>query len=77
MINRTLTIATANFSQAAGNYAHMSLEFTEGRAVILPNVTVTVRDLVLTKARKTSGQGIPFFVGACCSSMLTQKLAAG
>jgi hypothetical protein len=69
MISRNVTIATVNFSQAARNYAHMSLEFTEGRAVILPNVTVTVRDIALARARKTSGQGIPFFVGACRNSM--------
>jgi hypothetical protein len=77
LISRNVTIATANFSQAAGNYAHMSLEYTEGRVVIEPNVTVTVRDIALTKARRTSGQGIPFFVGACHGSALVQMPLLG
>lgn len=66
-LSRNITLATANFSQAAGNYASINLEFLEGRALIAKNVTVTVRDIALGRARRSSGQGIPFFAGGCAA----------
>ncbi|KAF6263889.1 hypothetical protein COO60DRAFT_308019 [Scenedesmus sp. NREL 46B-D3] len=70
LLGRNVTIAAANFSEAAGNYAHLHLGFMEARVVILQNVTVTLRNLALGRARKNSGQGIPFFAGEGTSSVL-------
>ncbi|WIA34082.1 hypothetical protein OEZ86_012459 [Tetradesmus obliquus] len=72
-LSRNITLATANFSQAAGNYASINLEFLEGRALIAKNVTVTVRDIALGRARRSSGQGIPFFAGEGASSVLLME----
>lgn len=36
------------------------------RALIPEGVSLSFKDIALGRARKTSGQGIPFFVGACC-----------
>ncbi|WIA13933.1 hypothetical protein OEZ85_002503 [Tetradesmus obliquus] len=72
-LSRNITLATANFSQAAGNYASINLEFLEGRALIAKNVTVTVRDITLGRARRSSGQGIPFFAGEGASSVLLME----
>uniref|UniRef100_A0A383VVN5 Protein kinase domain-containing protein n=1 Tax=Tetradesmus obliquus TaxID=3088 RepID=A0A383VVN5_TETOB len=72
-LSRNITLTTANFSQAAGNYASINFEFLEGRALIAKNVTVTVRDIALGRARRSSGQGIPFFAGEGASSVLLME----
>lgn len=41
------------------------LDFAQQRLFIPEGLSLTLKDLALGRARKTSGQGIPFFVGAC------------
>lgn len=40
------------------------LEFLTQRLLIPQGLSLTLKDLALGRARKTSGQGLPFFVGA-------------
>jgi hypothetical protein len=42
----------------------LQLEFAIQRVVIPQGITLTLKNLGLGRARRTSGQGIPFFAGA-------------
>jgi hypothetical protein len=46
------------------------LDFAQQRLLIPQGLSLTLKDLALGRARKTSGQGIPFFVGACATVTL-------
>lgn len=61
-LTKSLTIGTANYSQRG--YTVLETEYLASRVVLAPNVTLTLQDIALGRARKTSGQGIPFFTGA-------------
>jgi hypothetical protein len=43
----------------------LQLEFLSNRLLIARGVTLTLENLALGRARKTSGQSIPFFAGSC------------
>jgi len=42
----------------------LQLEFLTNRVLIPQGLSLTLKDLALGRARRTAGQGIPFFVGA-------------
>lgn len=45
----------------------LQLEFLTNRLLIPQGLSLTLKDLALGRARRTAGQGIPFFVGAWCA----------
>lgn len=59
---RNLTISTFNFAE--DGYALLELEFLEARVIIAANTTIALKDIGLGRARKSSGQQVPFFAGA-------------
>lgn len=67
-LSRNLTIASANFSTQG--YRLLELDFAQQRLLIPQGLSLTLKDLALGRARKTSGQGIPFFVGEGERSLL-------
>jgi hypothetical protein len=64
-LTRNVTLAAAPDGPPGDGYPVLNLEFLEGRAVIGRNVTLRIEHVALGRARKTSGQGIPFFTGGC------------
>eukprot|EP00775_Hariotina_reticulata_P006085 gene6085-6325_t len=56
-----VTFSSANY-QTEG-YKLLKLEFREGGVLIPNSVRVTFKDIALSRARKTTGQGLPLFVG--------------
>lgn len=64
---RQITLQRNLTMRSASGYVFMlEFDFIQGGVVVPRGVTVTLRDMALSKVRKTTGWVLPFFAGECC-----------
>eukprot|EP00878_Enallax_costatus_P030827 GHUV01033623.1.p1 GENE.GHUV01033623.1~~GHUV01033623.1.p1 ORF type:complete len:468 (+),score=80.15 GHUV01033623.1:742-2145(+) len=69
-VRRSQNLTISSFNYAEESYALLELEFLEARVIIAANVTVQLKDMAVGRARKSSGQQLPFFAGEGQESVL-------
>lgn len=62
-LRRTRNLTISSFDYAEQSYAVLDLEFLEARFLVAANTTVLLKDVAVGRARKSSGQQLPFFAG--------------